>query len=135
MTPELINRIANHAVARQVMRFVMVGAVATGVHYSILVTLVEFGHLRPVIATTIGYSIGIIVSYTLNRRFTFAAHDKPVASTFVKFAVLYGIGMALNAAMVGQLVSMHVPYLAAQLCATAVVLFWNFLGARFVAFR
>jgi putative flippase GtrA len=134
VTPELINRLANHAIVRQALRFAVVGVIATAAHYAVLIALVEIGHLRPVIATTIGYGIGIVVSYALNRRFTFEAKT-PVASSFAKFALLYGVGMLLNGAIVGWLVSVGAPYLIAQVAATALVLFWNFLGARYVAFR
>lgn len=124
----------NHALVRQVARFAVVGVIATAVHYGVLIALVEFGHAKPVLATTIGYCVGIVVSYALNRRFTFAS-DAPVASSFAKFALLYGIGMVLNGAIVGGLIGAGAHYLVAQVTATAIVLVWNFLGARYVAFR
>lgn len=134
MTPELIQQLANRAIVRQVVRFAAVGVLATGSHYVVLIALVELAHVRPVIATTIGYCVGTVVSYALNRRFTFVT-DAPVVSSFVKFAVLYGIGMALNAAIMGALIAWSAPYLLAQVVATAIVLFWNFLGARYIVFR
>lgn len=135
MTPELINRIANHATTRQVLRFAVVGVIATAVHYSILTALVEIGHVNKIVATTIGYAIGTIVSYALNRRFTFEARGTPVVKSFAKYTVLYGIGALLNAAIFGALVHAGLYYLFAQVAATGIVLFWNFLGARFLVFR
>jgi putative flippase GtrA len=134
VTPEVIQQLASHAIVRQVVRFAAVGVLATGSHYVVLIALVELAHMRPVIATTIGYCVGIVVSYSLNRRFTFVT-DAPVVSSFVKFAVLYGIGMALNAVIMGGLIAWGAPYLLAQVAATAIVLFWNFLGARYIVFR
>lgn len=135
MTPELINRLANHTIVRQVLTFAAVGALATLVHYAILVVLVEFGHATPVIATTVGYCVGIVVSYTLNRRYTFDARHAPLATTFLKFLLLYGIGALLNGAIVAALVGAGLWYLLAQIVATGLVLIWNFLGARFLVFR
>lgn len=135
MTPDLINRIATHATTRQVLRFAVVGVIATAVHYSILTALVEIGHVNKIAATTIGYVFGTIVSYVLNRRFTFEARGTPVMKSFAKYALLYGIGALLNAAIFGALVQAGLYYLLAQVIATGIVLFWNFLGARFVVFR
>jgi putative flippase GtrA len=133
--PEQINRLVNHAAVQQVLRFAAVGVFATAVHYSILTALVEIGHVNKIMATTIGYSIGTIVSYALNRRFTFSARGTPIMRSFAKYAVLYGIGALLNAAIFGALVHVGLYYLIAQVAATAIVLFWNFLGARFLVFR
>jgi len=135
MTPELVNRFVNHATTRQVLRFAVVGVIATATHYSILTALVEIGHVNKIVATTIGYAIGTIVSYVLNRRFTFDARGTPVVKSFAKFAVLYGVGAFLNAAIFGALVHAGLFYLIAQVIATGIVLFWNFLGARYIVFR
>lgn len=125
----------SHAVVRQIGRFAIVGIIATAVHYAIMVALVETGRVAPVIATTIGYGFGIVVSYALNRRFTFAAQGTPVAKSFAKFVVLYGVGAVLNGAIVGGLIALGAYYLLAQVIATGLVLIWNFLGARYVVFR
>lgn len=135
ITPERLQDLLSHAVVRQIGRFAVVGAVATAVHYAIMVALVEIGHVPPVVATTIGYGFGIVVSYTLNRRFTFEARGTPVAKSFAKFVVLYGVGAFLNGAIVGALIAVGAHYLLAQVAATGLVLIWNFLGARYVVFR
>lgn len=135
MTPERLQELLNHTVVRQIGRFAIVGAVATAVHYLIMVALVEIGHLAPVLATTIGYGFGIVVSYILNRRFTFEARGTPVARSFAKFVVLYGVGAFLNGAIVVTLIALGAHYLLAQVAATGLVLIWNFLGARYVVFR
>lgn len=135
MTLERISRLANQAIVRQALKFAAVGALATLVHYAILVALVEFGRASPVTATTIGYCVGILVSYTLNRRYTFGARSAPIARTFLKFVLLYGVGALLNGVIVAILIDAGLWYLLAQIVATGLVLAWNFLGARFLVFR
>jgi len=135
MTPELINRLASRTIVRQALKFAVVGAIATAVHYAILIALVEVLHMAPTLATTIGYGVGIVVSYTLNRRFTFGVRNAPVAASFAKFVLLYGVGAVLNGAIVATLVGAGLWYLWAQVIATGLVLSWNFLGARYVVFR
>jgi len=125
----------NHAVVRQAARFAVVGSIATGVHYAILIALVEIGHVKPLVATTFGYCFGVITSYALNRRFTFRDTAAPVASSFLKFVLLYGIGAVLNGTIMSTVMHLGAPYILAQVAATGLVMIWNFLGARFVVFR
>lgn len=135
MTRELIQRTAApEPLAREMVRFALIGILATVIHYSILFGLVHGADVLPIIATTVGYAISLVASYVLNRRFTFHVAT-PIAISFAKFAVVYGVGMALNAWIVDSLVAMDAVLIAAQLAASSVVLFWNYLGARFVAFR
>jgi putative flippase GtrA len=135
MTRELIQRTAApEPLAREMVRFALIGILATVIHYSILFGLVRGADVPPIIATTVGYAISLVASYVLNRRFTFHVAT-PIAISFAKFAVVYGVGMALNAWIVDSLVAMDAVLIAAQLAASTVVLFWNYLGARFVAFR
>ena len=121
------------ALLSEMLRFGLIGIGATVIHYSLLFGLVHGADVEPIIATTIGYGISLIFSYILNRRFTFHAHN-PVGASFAKFAVIYGVGLVLNAWIVDAF-AVDDSVLAAQLAASTVVLFWNYLGARFVAFR
>jgi putative flippase GtrA len=121
------------ALARELVRFGLIGILATAIHYSLLFGLVHGADVEPIVATTVGYGVSLIFSYILNRRFTFHVAG-PVAASFAKFAVVYGVGLVLNAWIVDAL-AVDDSVLAAQLVASTVVLFWNYLGARFVAFR
>ena len=131
--PQLIQRFSESALIRQGLRFAGVGLVATGAHYAVLIALVEAGGLAPLIATTCGYALGIAVSYSLNRRFTFATQGG--AGRFAKYVALYVVGAFLNGALMGALMALGAPYLWAQIGATGMVLVWNFAGARYLVFR
>ena len=116
------------------MRFLVVGGIATITHYAILIALVELTGMRAVIATSIGYAVGVVTSFVLNRKYTFK-NQSSVAKTFAKYCVIYVIGMGLNAALMVAFMAQGAPYLLAQIFATAIVLVWSFLGSRFVVFR
>jgi putative flippase GtrA len=119
---------------RDFVRFAMVGAVATAVHFAILVALKELAHWHPVAATLIGYAAGTLVSYTLNRAYTFSV--RPAFGVgMAKYLVVVLIGAGINALIVWALVSLHVQYMLAQCVATGLVLIWNFLGAKLLVFR
>ena len=71
MTPELVQELLSRRIVRDFLRFAAVGAVATAAHYSVLIALKELAGMHPVWATVCGYGVGAVVSYTLNRIFTF----------------------------------------------------------------
>ena len=109
------------------MRFTLVGGVATAIQYAVLVLLVRAGRLDPTAASSIGFAVSAVVNYLLNYRFTFRS-DRPHGPAAAKFALLAGAGLLINAAIMHLLVGILMPYLLAQVCATLVVLLWNFIG-------
>jgi putative flippase GtrA len=127
-----VHRAAAHPTLRQFLRFASVGAVGTAAHYGVLFALLELADMGRVLATSLGFLCGAVVTYTLNRRVTFVT-SQPVGITFVKYLAAVGVGFALNAAIVALL--HDVTMLIAQPVATGVVLFWNFGASRFLVFR
>lgn len=134
MTPEFLQQLLAREVVRDFLRFATVGAVATVAHYAVMIALVQFGGVDPVVATVCGFAVGAVVSYTLNRRYTFAVRPAYMRG-FVKFAIVIGIGAVLNAAIVAFFIRVGLHYMVAQVIATLVVLIWNFAGARLIVFR
>lgn len=134
MTPEFLQQLLAREVVRDFLRFATVGAVATAAHYAVLIALVQFGGVDPVTATVCGFAVGAVVSYTLNRRYTFAVRPAYMRG-FLKFAIVIGIGAVLNAAIVALFIRVGLHYMVAQVIATLVVLIWNFAGARLIVFR
>lgn len=121
-------------IAGQFLRFTAVGAVATAVHYVILIALAELAGVDPVIGTVCGYGVGAVVSYSLHRVFTFGVRPA-YARGFVKFLAVIGVGAVINTAIVAFLIAHGQHYLIAQVIATALVLVWNFTASRLVVFR
>jgi putative flippase GtrA len=121
-------------ILKQFLRFAIVGAVATSAHYAVMIALVELAHVDPVVATVCGFGVGAVVSYTLNRRFTFETKPE-YGRGLAKFLVVIAIGAVLNAGIVAPLIGWGLHYMAAQVIATLIVLVWNFAGSRLVVFR
>src|SRR3954453_150594 len=81
--------------ASQFVTFACVGAVATGVQYIILVGLVQLGAFSPTLASDSGMVVGAVVSYALNRRFTFSSRERHV-SAMPKFTIVAAAGLLIN---------------------------------------
>ena len=57
----------------QLVNFACVGAVATALQYFVLIMLVQFGDIKPVLASGLGYAAGAGINYLLNYHYTFAS--------------------------------------------------------------
>jgi putative flippase GtrA len=120
--------------ARQFSRFLAVGVATTAVHYGVLIVLVEVWAIHPVLATIAGFVTAVLLSYVLNRRYTFD-QEPPFGAGLLKYYAVVSVGLALNAGTMAVLTRWGVYYLLAQVVASGVALVWNFLAARLVVFR
>jgi putative flippase GtrA len=119
----------------QFFKYGAAGAIGTAAHYVVLIFLVESLDMQTVHATSVGFIVGSVINYHLNRRYTF--RQARVASfAYGRFLLIAIIGALINNLKVKWLldnVAMH--YLFAQLIATAVVLVWGFLANAMWTFR
>lgn len=84
--------------ARQAIRFAIVGVAATATHVAVAVAAVEAATVRPIWANLIAFGAALFVSYLGNHRWTFGrarAHGRH----FPRFAVVAVSGLAFNQAI------------------------------------
>lgn len=119
---------------KQFIYFTAVGGVGTGGQYLTLIALVESGILKAVSASVIGISVGAIINYVLNYRFTFKS-KKSHKEAMSKFFIVATIGAIINTGLMYVGVNlMHLYYLLAQIVATGIVLLWNFIVNKYWTF-
>lgn len=80
----------------KMFRYGVVGIIGTGIHFGTLILLVEIFSLDPVISSTIGFILTLIVSYILNYFWTFASSQAHSRAIF-RYAVVSISGLLLNA--------------------------------------
>jgi putative flippase GtrA len=111
-------------------RYLLIGLLATAIHYAVLVGLVEFAGVVAAPSAATGAICGAFAAYAGNRRFTFpggAAH----AQALPRFFAVAALGAAINGAIVWtgtEVLRMH--YLAAQVVATSIVVWSGFVLNR-----
>ncbi|MGH6812828.1 MAG: GtrA family protein [Methylocella sp.] len=119
---------------RQFSSFVVVGFIATGVHYALLIGLVEIAGISAVTAALIGYGAGGTVSYGLNRRHVFRS-DLPHQATVSRFTIVAAAGFGLTYIFMSLFVhAAGIPYLLAQVATTGIVMFWSFTAHKIWTF-
>jgi putative flippase GtrA len=86
------------ALAGTAVRFALVGLANTAVGFGVIMAL-QFGlHAPPHLANAGGYAVGIVLSFTLNRRFTFADQGR-LGPSAARFATAAFAAFVLNQAV------------------------------------
>jgi putative flippase GtrA len=113
---------------RQFFSFAGIGLIATAIQYGVLIGAVELLRVSPVVGSTAGFAISAVTNYILNYYYTFRS-TRSHMSAAARFAVIAFIGLLINGVIMAALTQwLRVPYILAQLTATAVVFVWTFLG-------
>lgn len=114
----------------QFLRFALVGGIGTAAHYTILILLVSGLHVHPVLGSTFGFLVGMVINYALNKSFTFSS-TRAHREAFWRFVTVAVIGISINTSAMALLtIRLNFHYLLAQVIATVLALSWNFLGSR-----
>lgn len=110
------------------------GVLAAVGHYGTLALAVELGRVGAVPAALAGFLVGGVISYLLNRRWTFAS-ERSHGAAVPRFALVALVGFALTGLSMALLTDgLGFHYLPAQLVTTGLVVLWTFLANRFWTF-
>ena len=116
-------------------RYLSVGVLNSLIGYSVIYGTMYLGEVDPSWANALGYGVGLIVSYTMNRRWTFKS-DSAVPSSAIRFLAVVGVSYVANLLTVLALINSagFNPYLA-QAAGLVPYTMIGYLGSRFIAFR
>lgn len=120
-------------IINQFVRFSTVGVVGTLAQYICLLLLINIFGINVVLASTLGFILGGLINYSLNRKYTFRS-DKRHREAMSKFFAIAFVGLLLNS-LVMAIGVLYLHYIVAQVIATGLVLFWTFTGNRLWTFR
>ncbi|WP_409212534.1 GtrA family protein [Desulfurella amilsii] len=119
---------------RVFLKYLLVGIINTIVGYGIIFSLMFIG-TSPEISNIIGYAIGIIVSYALNKIYTFKSKAHP-KKEFPKFVLSLLTSYGLN--FLTLILCIHIfkinPYIS-QIISGAVYTLSGFVFLKYFAFR
>lgn len=123
------------------IKFLLVGVINTIVGTSIMFLLYNVGHMNYWVSSAANYIVGSIVSYFLNKYFTFQNKEKSVQQ-IVRFVVnisvcyllAYGIARPLIRAIF-SFAEKTVQDNVAMLAGMCLFVGFNYLGQRFLVFK
>ncbi len=135
------------------LRYLVSGGLATGVHFSVLIALIEYQLTTPVQATMIGAACGFLVNYHIQFHWTFkvsGSHRRFFTRYLLISALMFGLNAQIFwlATMPDPLVLLaslpypsqipqpkNIAYWYAQIIATGIVFFCNFLINHHFTFK
>lgn len=123
------------------IKFLLVGVINTIVGTSIMFLLYNVGHMNYWVSSAANYIVGSIVSYFLNKYFTFQNKEKSVQQ-IVRFVVnisvcyllAYGIARPLIRAIF-SFAEKDIQDNVAMLAGMCLFVGFNYLGQRFLVFK
>lgn len=121
-----------HSTLVQFFTYNIIGIVNTIAGFSIIFLLMFIG-LNAIPSNLIGYAIGAVLSYHLNKKYTFKSTENSKTQAMKFFSVLL-LSYLLNLLTLKWLLDFFNPYLA-QLCSAIVYTLSAFLLAKFMVFR
>ena len=123
------------------MKFIMVGVVNTIVGTTIMFVFYNLFHLNYWISSASNYFFGSIVSYFLNKHFTFKYHEKGFSSLFrftinilTCYLLAYGIAKPVMKWILSDF-SITIQENVSLMLGMCLFVVFNYLGQRFFAFR
>lgn len=119
----------------QILKFGVVGIIATVIDFGVLYILSQPLRLEPVLSAGISFCVSLVFNYVASMRYVFThREDMSRSREFVIFLVLSLIGLAINeaimAAGVAVLGNSALAVMGTKVLATAIVMVWNFVSRK-----
>lgn len=131
----LVEKKSNNVVI-QLFRHTVSGGFAFVLDFAVLYILTEFVGWPYQVATILGYSVGILITYFFSVRWIF--HHRKIKNKSLEltiFIVLNLIGLVLNSFFMWVFTSLlAVYYVYSKLLTTGIIFFWNFYSKKFTLF-
>lgn len=116
----------------QLVKFGVVGILATALDYGIMVILTEWAGVYYLLSSTISFTLSLLFNYVCSMRFVFERKKgQSRGKELVIFSVLSLMGLVLNQAVLWLLVErQHIYYMVSKAAAAVLVMGWNFVSRK-----
>ena len=128
----MIDKIKNNKLLMQILKFVIVGGIATIIDFGVLVLLKEVFGMKPVIANVISFTVSVIYNYIASVKWVFDVNKNQDKKTqFVVFVILSVIGLGINTLIIWLCDDvLGIYYLIGKVLATGIVMVFNFVTRK-----
>lgn len=130
----MIKRMIKVFFSNSFLAYVFVGGIGTAAHTGTLWILTEKAHIYPLLSSTCGFFVSLIISYYLNSILTFkeAFHIK----IFLKYLIVSSMGLFVNLAILFIIQNVFLlNYMYGQVIAIVVVPILNYTLNKYWAFN
>jgi putative flippase GtrA len=116
--------------------FLLAGILAFAADAAILEGLMRGAEFSPYLARLVGISVGMVVSWFVNRTVTFAIRTRPSVREFAKFAAVSWSVQLVNYAVFAATIAFvpAIPPFVALVFASGIAMFLSYGGFRYAVF-
>ena len=115
----------------QIIKFGIVGVIATIIDFVVLYFLTEFIHIHYLVSSIISFTVSVIFNYILSIKWVFDVKHKQTKNDFILFVVLSVIGLGINSLIMYLFVEkLHIHYMFTKILATGIVMVYNFVTRK-----
>lgn len=128
----MINKIKDNKLLVQILKFIIVGGIATIIDFAVLYLLKEFIGLNEILANTISFTVSVIYNYIASIKWVFDVDkDKNEKQQFIIFIVFSIIGLGINNLILWICIDkFNIHYLIGKVFATGIVMIFNFITRK-----
>ena len=128
----MINKIKDNKLLVQILKFIVVGGIATIIDFAVLYLLKEFIGLNEILANTISFTVSVIYNYIASIKWVFDVDkDKNEKQQFIIFIVFSIIGLGINNLILWICIDkFNIHYLIGKVFATGIVMIFNFITRK-----
>jgi len=130
----LVSKVVADERSHEFIRFVVVGLIATGLHYGIYLLLIKAIHIEGQLWTNIAYSLGYLISWFCNLWLTahFTFRESVTVARGIGFAICHLINFGLHILFLNAFLHLGVPDTWAPIPVYCLVVPINFILVRTV---
>ena len=115
----------------QIIRFGIVGVIATVIDFATLIVLKELLGVDVMIASAIAFCVSVAANYVLSMAFVFKSKNQNKIKEFIVFLLLSVGGLGVNEVILWLGVKLaSIYYIIVKLFATVIVMVYNFITRK-----
>lgn len=116
---------------KQIIKFGIVGVIATVIDYVVLYMLTECFNIYYLVSAIISFSISLIINYCLSVKWVFDVKKRQTIKEVFIFVFLSVLGLIINEIILYAGVNLlNVYYMICKLFSTIVVMIYNFITRK-----
>ena len=115
----------------QIIKFLIVGGIATLIDWLIYYILYNYANVRPLISNIISYSIATIYNYLATVKYVFKVEKNNGKRNFIIFIIFSLIGLGLSELLLFLLINkLNINKMLSKILSTIIVMIFNFITRK-----
>ena len=127
----MIKKVKNNKLLMQIIKFIIVGGIATIIDYIIFFILHELIKVPTLPSNIISFTVSVVYNYIASVKWVFDVKKDDPKKQFIIFLVLSIIGLLINTAIVYVTIDiLHWYSMICKILATGIVMVFNFITRK-----